>query len=179
MDKIIVNNNISLELLQASHAASLFSLIDSNRQYLRQHLGFLDNMLHVEDVQNFINGCKNRNALGIEYAYLVFADNEPIGRVGLYKIDATNKTSEIGYWLAENEQGKGIITKSCSAIINFAFNVLALQRIELRCGINNLQSMAIANKLGFTKEGTLLQAENLYGNFIDLHLFSLLLNDKK
>jgi ribosomal-protein-serine acetyltransferase len=174
MDKIIINSNISLELLQASHSAGLFSLIDDNRLYLRKWLDFLDNMNTETAAQNFIAGCMQRNLAGKEWAYLILNNSKAIGRVGLYKIDHEQKNAEIGYWIAEAEQGKGVITACCETIIAFAFNNLQMQRVELRCVTDNVASINVAKKLGFTHEATLRQAENLYGKFNDLHVFALL-----
>jgi ribosomal-protein-serine acetyltransferase len=101
-------------------------------------------------------------------------NDKVIGRIGVYKIDSQNKIGEMGYWLAENAQGKGIITKSSKAIINFCFSDLQLNRIEIKCGTENLKSKAIPEKLNFTKEGVIRQGELLYDTFIDLNLYSLL-----
>lgn len=85
----------------------------------------------------------------------------------------------MGYWLAENCTGKGIITKSCKVIINYAFETLALNRIEIKCGTGNYKSKGIPEKLGFVQEGILHQAEYLNDGYIDLYLYSLLKKDWK
>jgi ribosomal-protein-serine acetyltransferase len=76
-------------------------------------------------------------------------------------------------------QGKGIITKSCKAIIDFSFLDLHLNRIEIKCGTENFKSKTIPEKLNFTQEGIIRQGELLYDKFIDLNLYSLLKNDIK
>lgn len=57
-----------------------------------------------------------------------------VGMIALHYIDQKNKASSIGYFLAEEAQGKGIITKSVQALINYLFEVLDLHRIEIQCG---------------------------------------------
>ena len=68
---------------------------------------------------------------------------------------------------------KGIVTRSCKAIINFAFTELGLNRIEIKCAVSNDKSKGVAEKLQFKYEGILRQAELLHGKFIDLHLFGM------
>ena len=100
-----------------------------------------------------------------------------VGRVGVYKLDQQNKIGEIGYWLAEHVQGKGIVTSSCKLLINFCFTELKLNRIEIKCGTENLKSQQIPERLNFTKEGIIRQGELLYDKYIDLNLYSLLKQD--
>jgi ribosomal-protein-serine acetyltransferase len=172
--KITINESTSLELINESHSQAIFELVDTNRLHLRKWLPFVDRMQTVEFACNFVKGTMQRNKDGNEYAFVIIANNKVIGRVGVYKIDNQNKVGEIGYWLAENQQGKGIITKSCNAIIDLCFLELQLNRIEIKCGTENYKSQSIPEKLNFTKEGVLKQAELLYDKFIDLNLYSLL-----
>lgn len=172
-----IDQNIRLELITENHAQPIFDIVDKNRAHLRPWLPFVDRMQTVEFAQNFVKGAMQRNKDGNEYAFVIVVDEKVIGRIGVYKIDSQNKIGEIGYWLAEGVQGKGIVTRSCQAIIDFCFNELQLNRIEIKCGTENVKSMTIPEKLHFTKEGVLKQAELLYDTYIDLNLYALLRSD--
>ncbi len=172
-----ITPSLYLELINPGHAQAIFELVDKNRAQLRVWLPFVDRMQTVDFAKNFINGTMQRNAEESEHAFVIILDNKVIGRVGLYKIDLQNKIGEIGYWIAEDQQGKGIVTQSCKRIIDFAFTELQLNRIEIKCGTGNTKSQAIPERLHFTKEGILRQAEQLYDQFIDLNLYSLLKQD--
>jgi ribosomal-protein-serine acetyltransferase len=121
-----------------------------------------------------VKGTLQRNKDGNEFAFVIIVDNKVIGRIGVYKIDHQNKIGEVGYWLAESMQGKGVVTKSCKALIDFCFSNLHLNRIEIKCGTENFRSKTIPEKLNFTKEGIIRQGELLYDQFIDLNLYALL-----
>lgn len=140
---------------------------------------FVDRMQTIEYAENFVNGSMQRNKEGNEYAFVIILNNQVIGRVGVYKIDTQNKIGEIGYWIAESFQGKGIVTKSCKVIIDFCFSELQLNRIEIKCGTENFKSQFIPEKLNFTKEGVMRQAELIYDRFIDLNLYSLIKMDDR
>jgi len=172
-----IDQNIRLELITENHSQPIFDVVDKNRAHLREWLPFVDRMQTVEFAENFVKGTMQRNKDGNEFAFVIIDADQVIGRIGVYKIDGQNKIGEIGYWLAENAQGKGIITKSCKAVIDFCFSDLQLNRIEIKCGTENFKSKTIPEKLNFTKEGVIRRGELLYDKFIDLNLYSLLKSD--
>lgn len=175
---IKIDNTIHLELIEEKHTHSIFTMVNENRNHLRTWLPFVDRMQTVEFTQNFVNGTLQRNKEGIEYAFVIFENKQMVGRIGVYKIDQQNSIGEIGYWIIEDAQGKGIVTKCCTKLIQFCFNDLGLNRIEIRCATRNIRSNNIPEKLHFTKEGVIRQGELLYNTFIDLNLYSLLKTDK-
>ena len=176
---INIDENIKIELINENHSQPIFDIVDQNRIHLRQWLPFVDRMQTVEFAENFVKGTMQRNKDGNEFAFVIIENDKVIGRIGVYKIDGQNKIGEIGYWLAENLQGKGIITKSSKALIDFCFSDLQLNRIEIKCGTENFKSKTIPEKLNFTREGVIREGELLYDKFIDLNLYSLLKTDIK
>lgn len=171
---IRVDDTISLEFLEEIHAESLFNLVNGNRAYLREWLPWVDQMQTVANFTYYISDTKKRVADKTDFGYAIIIDKNIVGRIGLHHINYQNRIAEIGYWLADGLQGKGIMTKSCTAIIDHAFKDLGLNRIEIKCGIGNVKSRAIAERLHFKQEGILRQAELLNGQFIDLYLYSML-----
>ncbi len=171
---INIDDKIRIELIEEKHTQSIFDMVNENRNHLRPWLPFVDRMQTVEFTKNFVNETMQRNKDGIEYAFVIFNNDKMVGRIGVYKIDHQNSIGEIGYWIVENSQGSGIVTKCCKGLIDFCFNDLKLNRIEIKCGTENLKSKTIPEKLNFTKEGVIRQGELLYDKFIDLILFSLL-----
>ena len=171
---IQVDENISLEFLEEFHAESLLNLVNSNRAYLREWLPWVDNMQNVANFASYISDTKKRAADKTDFGYAIIIDKNIVGRIGLHHINYQNRIAEIGYWLASGLQGRGIIFNSCKAIINYSFKELGLNRIEIKCGIGNDKSRAIAEKLQFKQEGILRQGELLNGKFIDLYLYATL-----
>ena len=172
--KITVDPQLDLELIREEHACMLFRMVDGNRSHLQSWLTFVDKMDSHDFAQQFVAGTMQRNREGLEYAFLIMEDGLPVGRIGIYKIDEQHLTGEIGYWLTESAQGRGIVTRSCQALLDYCFMTLRLHRVEIRCGAGNHRSMAVPRRLKFTFEGTLREAEWLYDRYIDLHVFSML-----
>jgi ribosomal-protein-serine acetyltransferase len=106
--------------------------------------------------------------------YVVLKDQIMIGRVGVYNIDLINKNASIGYWLDKDQEGQGIITRCCKAIIDEGFSYLQLNRMEIRAATANFKSQAIPQRLGFKKEGVIRQGEFVNNEFVDLYVYSML-----
>jgi ribosomal-protein-serine acetyltransferase len=171
---ILVNEHIHLELINITHAATLFNLVHKNRQHLRTWLPFVNLMQDISFAENFIQGTMIRNQNGTEYAFIIYEHNQAVGRIGMYHINQQNAIGEIGYWLISDAQSRGIITNCCKTLIAYCFNTLKLNRIEIKCATLNTKSIGIPKRLGFTQEAVLREAELLHGAYVDLYLFSLL-----
>ncbi len=174
---ITIEKNLRLELVAEKHAQPIFDLAYANKQHLREWLPWVDNMHSVNFIQNFVKGSLQRHEEGAECAFVIVYDDNVVGRIGVYKMDNPNRTGEIGYWVGVNTEGKGVVTKSCIALVDFCFENLNLNRIEIKCGTENKKSQTIPERLHFSKEGILRQAEYLHGKFIDLYLYARCKND--
>ena len=172
--EIKIDQHLELKLISLDHAVEIYNLVEKNKAHLTLWLPFVENVHSVQFIENYIRGSIQRNLDGMEYAFTIFNHKKCVGRIGIYRIDQANKIGEFGYWLAQDHQGKGIITKSCQALIQFAFSTLNLNRLELKCALDNQKSNQIAIKLNFSKEAILRESEFLHGKFIDLNLYSLL-----
>lgn len=175
--KIEVNENLYLELWADKHSEATFEMIDHNRTFLREWLGFVDNMQSLDQIYNYSKYALERNAAGQEAGFVIFEKKKAIGRIGINRIIKENKIGEIGYWIIPAAEGKGIVTECCKAMLNYGFINLNLNRIEIKCAVDNVKSARVPEKLNFTNEGVLRQAERLNDKFVDLYLFSLLKNE--
>jgi ribosomal-protein-serine acetyltransferase len=100
-----------------------------------------------------------------------------VGLIGHHGINWTNRSASLGYWLAEDAQGRGIMTEACRAYTSHAFGVLHLNRMEIRCAGENLRSRAIPERLAFRAEGTVRQVEWLYDHFVDHVIYGMLASE--
>jgi ribosomal-protein-serine acetyltransferase len=107
----------------------------------------------------------------------IFRDGLLVGMISLHNIDYLSHKAYIGYWLDEENEGRGIMTDAVLRLIEYGFTELELNRIEIRAGVNNTRSRAIPERIGFKQEGVVREAEYVNGNFIDLAIYGLLRND--
>ncbi|GGE25158.1 GNAT family N-acetyltransferase [Streptococcus himalayensis] len=81
---------------------------------------------------------------------------------------------EIGYLLHPDFWGKGYMPEAVAALIEVAFTLLHLHKVEIRCYSSNQPSRRVAEKLGFTLEATIRDYKDLEGNRVDELVYGLL-----
>jgi len=168
------DEHIQLRLLEPRFAEDLFQLADRNRAYLREWLPWVDGTRTPIDTSNYIKFTLSEFARNNGFQAGIFYQGNIAGCIGLHSIDWENKKTSIGYWLGSEFQGRGIMTRSCKAIINHIFNDLGLNRVEIRAAVMNRRSRAVPERLGFTQEGTIRRAEWLYDHYVDHVVYGLL-----
>lgn len=169
-----VDGGLLLSVLDESHAQELFQLTDNNRAYLRTWLPWLDKNKYPQNSLDFINESQKNYEQKISINLGIFYRTKLTGVISLYGIDWQNRSTSIGYWIGEKYQGKGLITKSCRALTDYAFRDLELNRVDIRCAPGNTKSRSVPERLGFQKEGVLRQADLLYDHYVDHVVYSML-----
>jgi ribosomal-protein-serine acetyltransferase len=170
----VIDSATALRVLREADAAELFALTEANRAFLRQWLPWVDLVTSEEDSHSFLETVAEQHKAGRGPTFGVFRDGALAGVVGYLPIDQVNRSGELGYWLAEREQGQGVMTACCRFAVRYGFLTLDLHRVQIAAGVDNLASRAIPERLGFKLEGILRGRENLYGRFIDHALYAQL-----
>lgn len=168
-----INKNVNLCYIDIHDSKSLFNLIEKNRYHLRKWLPWLDNTKSVNDSVDFvtraIDGYKNKDSLVLSIKY----ENKIVGIISFNNIDLSLKTASIGYWIDFNYQGKGIISTSCRALVDYGFKVLGLYKIMISCAVENYKSQLIPQRLNFKKQEIIKNKEWLYDHYVDHIVFSI------
>jgi ribosomal-protein-serine acetyltransferase len=170
----VIDSRSSLRVLREDDAAELFALTDGNRAYLRRWLPWVDLVATEEDSRSFLETVNAQREDGRGPTFGIVHDGALAGVVGFLPVDRVNRCGEIGYWLAEQTRGRGVMTQCCRFVVRYGFLTLDLNRIQIAAGTENVESRAIPERLGFRFEGVLRSRENLHGAFIDHAMYSLL-----
>jgi ribosomal-protein-serine acetyltransferase len=170
---IRIDDDTELRLFQPDDAEELFHLTDSNRAHLRQWLPWVDSNQSIHDTRRFIQTVVEQFKANEGFQCGIWYQRQLAGVIGFHKIDWMNKNVEIGYWLGQSFEKKGLMTRSCRAMVDYAFNEFKLKRVQIRCATGNVKSCRVPERLGFRKEGLALQAEYLYGKFMDLVIYAM------
>lgn len=176
MEHIRINDKIRLELIKDSMAQVVFDTIERDRQYLAQWLPFVEFTKQVADTEAFITSVTS-HANKKDSIYSIWYKEELAGLIGFKETDSVNRKSELGYWLAEKMQRKGIMSASVEKLIKYAFKSQKLNRIQIKVAEGNTKSESIPLRLGFCFEG-IERAGELHGNkYLNLKVYSLLKKD--
>lgn len=174
---IIVNAQVVLRPPQQQWAKGIYQIIDHQREYLGKWLPWVDKTTSVEHIRTFLRESILFNAGGQRLTTFIFYKDRLVGSIGFVRLDKTHKTGEIGYWLSQEAQGRGIVTQSCKGLSDYGFRHLGLQRAEIRVLVGNERSMPIPERAGFRYEGTLRSSAYLRQRPYDVNLFAMIRSD--
>lgn len=112
-----------------------------------------------EHAAGFIDLVATGWAEGTETHWAVRRDSGLVGMIGVHRIDGRGG-GEIGYWVAAEARGQGLLTEAARAVIDWSFSAdgLGLERLEWLAVAGNIPSAAAARRLGFRYEGLRRQA---------------------
>jgi ribosomal-protein-serine acetyltransferase len=79
------------------------------------------------------------------------------GSAGL-RISGYSNSADSGYWIDAAFEGRGLVTRTMTALLDQAFGPLGLARVTVHTEVANQRSRALAARLGFTEEGVRRQA---------------------
>jgi ribosomal-protein-serine acetyltransferase len=171
-----LDEQTQLRLFEESDAEELYAVIAANRVYLSQWMPWAPNQT-PDGTLAFIRTSRKQLADNQGFQTAIVQDGRIVGVLGFHSIDWENLSTTIGYWIAEDAQGRGTITRSVAALTEHAFRVWKLNRVEIRAAVGNDRSRAIPVRLGFVQEGVRRQSERLGDRYIDHVVYSMLAQD--
>lgn len=114
-----IDEQLLIALFDLSHSEELFELIHHNRDHFGKWLEFPHKTHTVEDARNFITRCIHKNASGNGGWCGIWDEHRLIGAIGLVHINWMDKTTEIGYYIAQDYEGRGIIRRACQEVVKY------------------------------------------------------------
>ncbi len=109
------------------------------------------------------------------FAFAVTADGKVIGSIGVFRQGNIHRqTAELGYYIAEEYWGKGVMTEAVKQICEYVFDKSEIIRIYAEPFAHNVASCRVLEKAGFQYEGTLRSNAVKNGKVIDMKMYSLL-----
>lgn len=104
-------------------------------------------------------------------------DDRFLGDVILHHVDWKKEEAEIGFWLAPAARGAGRAASAVRLLVGWALRETGLHRIVLRTLPENASALALASRLGFTREGLVRECAIERGRRVSLEQWSLLATD--
>ena len=165
-----------LRPLEETDADELQALIEINRKDLARWLPWAAAQT-PEDTVEFIARAWEQLERDDGFQAAIVCKGAIAGMVGYVSVDWQNRSTSLGYWLAEQHRGRGTMTEAVRALVKHAVFDWDLNRIEIRAAAENRASRAIPERLGFRQEGVLREAEVVDGRPLDIVVYALLAVD--
>jgi ribosomal-protein-serine acetyltransferase len=153
-----VDDELELGLLERGDADALHALIERNRERLARWLPWAESQT-LEGTRGFIEGralAAIAQADGFEIG--VWWRGRLVGMVGIHAVRRHPWRGSIGYWLAAEAEGHGLMARAVRAVLAKGFDDLGFERLDIRADVDNARSRALPERLGFRHEGVLRRA---------------------
>jgi ribosomal-protein-serine acetyltransferase len=106
--------------------------------------------------------------------YGIWLDKTLVGGTMFVSFDADSGIAEVGCWLEPSATGRGLVTAAVRLLIDWAFRVRGLHRIEWHCRPDNTASSNVARRLGLRHEATLRESYPWKGVRHDTEIWAVL-----
>jgi RimJ/RimL family protein N-acetyltransferase len=134
----------------------------------------------VEGFERFIQWAQREREAG-RYACFAVVPAGHEHAVGLFQVrqlDPTFGSAEWGFALGSSFWGSGLFVSGADLLIDFAFHVIGIHRLEARAAIENGRGNSALRKMGAVQEGTLRKSFLRNGRFMDQALWTILRDDR-
>ena len=112
------------------------------------------------------------------FAFAITVNGKVIGSIGAFRQGNIHRqTAELGYYIAEEYWGKGIMTEAVKQLCDYVFSNTDIIRIYAEPFAYNIGSCRVLEKAGFQYEGTLRSNALKNGNVFDMKMYSKLKTD--
>ena len=109
------------------------------------------------------------------FAFAITLDGKVIGSIGAFRQENIHKhTAELGYYIAEEHWGKGIMTEAVKQLCDYVFSHTHMIRTYAEPFAYNIGSQRVLEKAGFQYEGTLRNNAVKNGKILDMKMYSIL-----
>ncbi len=171
----ICSQRLVIRCWHPSDAPLLKKAIDQSREHLKPWMPWAHG--EPEDVDKYIErlrGFRGKFDLNQDYVFGIFdlAEQLVLGGTGLHtRVGAGAR--EIGYWIHQDHIGIGLATETVSALLKVAMIVEGMHRVEIHCDPNNVRSLAVPKKLGFTLEAVLKKRQCSLNQWLDVMIWTM------
>ncbi|MBL0341097.1 MAG: GNAT family N-acetyltransferase [Bacteroidetes bacterium] len=146
-----------------------------NEGEIKEFFGFTTGEEVAYERERFKQGVTMAGRSFLYFHLMELSTKIVVGWGGYHTIFTQHKRAELGYVLNEDQfKGKGYMKEALPHIIQYGFESMKLHRIEALIEPNNIPSLKLINRFGFTKEGTLRDHYMKNNKLEDSVLFSLL-----
>ena len=168
-------DGITLRELRVSDAASLLTLLTTE-----EVTRFISPPpTTIEGFERFIQWAQHEREAGRYICFAVVPDgyDTAVGLFQVRQLDPTFGTAEWGFAIGSAFWGSGLFQAGAELVIEFAFDVIGVHRLEARAAVQNGRGNGALRKIGAVQEGILRKSFLRGGKYLDQALWAILSED--
>jgi ribosomal-protein-serine acetyltransferase len=163
-----------LRPLEPWQAAEFLAHMDRGRDFIGRHIGLADVVTDLDSARAFLQSYADKAAADTGRIYGIWAGGTLLGGVLFRTMDVAMGVAEAGCWLEPAGTGRGLVTRAARTIIDWAVEERGLHRIEWQVSSANQASIAVARRLGMSRDGVLRESYPRHGTRVDIEIWSVL-----
>ncbi len=169
-----LTDNAELRPLEPHHAPELLANINRGRDFIGQYISLADTITDLESARTYLRDYAHKAATDTARIYGIWLDNTLVGGVLFRTMNLDQGTAEAGCWLEPTAAGNGLVTRAARVIIDWAIREREVHRVEWLVSSANAASIAVARRLGMSRDGVLRQYYLYRGVRHDMEVWSVL-----
>ncbi|WP_372349127.1 GNAT family N-acetyltransferase [Streptomyces sp. KL116D] len=168
------DDGAELRPLEPWLAEEFLAHMDRGRDFVGRFIGLADAVHDLESSRAFLQAYAEKAAADGGRIHGIWYDGRLVGGVLLRTMDVAQGTAEAGCWLEPSAVGKGLVTRAARELIDWAVEERGIHRVEWLVAPANEGSVAVARRLGMTREGLMRECFLLRGERLDAEIWSVL-----
>jgi ribosomal-protein-serine acetyltransferase len=169
-----LTDGAELRALEPWHAEEFVAHVARARAHLLPWLAWQEIADDPDAALGYLRDYADRRARDEGALYGIWVDGVLSGGTLFRVFDTRAKVCEAGVWLAPEAVGRGLVTRAVRHMVDWAVGARGMERVEWRTVAGNERSLAVARRLGMTRDGVLRSAAVLNGVRHDVEVWSLL-----
>ncbi|CAD5107794.1 GNAT family N-acetyltransferase [Zestomonas carbonaria] len=171
----LISNGLCLRPFVASDAEAFAQAVNESVDSVSPWLPWCHAGYMPAEALQWFSLCERSLAEQTAYELGIFSTTgEFLGGIGLNHISRECNLCNLGYWVRQSQQGKGIAPRATRLLADFGLTVLGLTRIEIVAAVDNEPSRAVARKVGATFEGVARNRLFIQGRPVDAAIHALI-----
>jgi ribosomal-protein-serine acetyltransferase len=168
------DDGAELRPLEPRHAGELLVHLDRGREFIGRFIAMPDLVTDLESSRAYLHSYAMKAAADTGRLDGIWLDGALVGGVLFRTMDLAAGMVEVGCWLEPSAAGRGLVTRAARVIIDWAVVGRGIHRVEWHAATANEASIAVARRLGMTREGVLRESYPHRGVRHDIEVWSVL-----
>ncbi|MEV5498247.1 GNAT family protein [Nonomuraea fuscirosea] len=168
------DDGAELRPLEPWQAEEFLAHIERGREFIGRHVGLPDRVQDLESARAFLREYALKAVDDTARLYGIWAEAKLVGGVIFRTMDVRQGNAEAGCWLEPSAAGKGLVTRAVRVLIDWAVEERRIHRVEWVVSSANEPSIAVARRLGMTRDGVLRESYPHRGVRADMEIWSVL-----
>jgi ribosomal-protein-alanine N-acetyltransferase len=173
---VLTGASLTLRELRSSDAKTLFAMLTSDEasRFISAPPSTIDG------VERFIAWTQQERAAGTHVCFGIVPEGmtDAVGILQVRQTEPNFGTAEWGFALGSDFWGRGLFLEAAQLVVDFAFDVIGVHRLEARAAVKNGRGNGALRKLGAVQEGILRRSFFRHGEYLDQVLWTILDSDR-